>query len=448
MRIALVNQTFHPDVVSSGQHLADLALCLAERGHEVTVVTSRRAYDDPGKKFPKQETWRGVRILRVFATGFGKRAKWRRAADFASFLCSCCWRLLWLPRQDLVVAMTSPPLVSFIGAWFARLRGSRFCYWIMDLNPDEALAAGWLAPGSFAARSLEWCSRFSLRNASKIVALDHFMQQRILEKEIEPQKIVVIPPWSHDADVRFDAEGRNRFRKQHGLEDKFVVMYSGNHSPCHPLDTILNAAKQLAERPSGKSARFTTALQNPGARPDGKMPSSTAGETPAATLNAAKQLAEDRENREVAFLFVGGGSQFAKVRQFALEHSLPNIQCLPYQPLDQLAGALSAADLHLVVMGNPFVGLVHPCKIYNILRVGSPLLYIGPQPSHISEILDELNGHLPFGRVEHGAVDQAVQNILRLKESASETTRERRLPLADRFSRETLLPQLVKVLES
>jgi glycosyltransferase involved in cell wall biosynthesis len=400
MRIALVNQTFYPDVVSSGQHLADLALCLAARGHAVTVVTSRRAYDDPGKKFPKQEIWRGVRILRVFATGFGKRAKWRRAADFASFLCSCCWRLLWLPRQDLVMTLTSPPLVSFIGAWFARLRGSRFCYWIMDLNPDEALAAGWLAPGSFAARSLEWCSRFSLRHASKIVVLDHFMQQRILEKEIEPQKIAVIPPWSHDSDVRFDAEGRKRFRKQHGLENRFVVMYSGNHSPCHPLDTILNAAKQLAE------------------------------------------------DREVAFLFVGGGSQFAKVRQFAIEHALPNIQCLPYQPMDQLAGALSAADLHLVVMGNPFVGLVHPCKIYNILRVGSPLLYIGPQPSHISEILDELKGQPFCARAEHGQVERVIQHIVGLKQAMAQRDGRPDVPLADRFSQAALLPRIVAALES
>ena len=400
MRITLINQTFYPDVVSSGQHLTDLALHLAGRGHEVTVVTSRRAYDNPGEIFPKQETWRGIRIFRVVATGFGKRARWRRAADFATFLWSCCWRLFRLPKQDMVVAMTSPPLVSFIGAWFARLRGGRFCHWIMDLNPDEALAAGWLMPGSFAACWLERCSRFSLRHAAKIVVLDRFMQKRILDKGIDAGRIVVIPPWSHDSEIQFDAEGRARFRKLHGLDDKFVIMYSGNHSPCHPLDTILNAAKQLAG------------------------------------------------NREIAFLFVGGGSQFEKVRQFAIEHSLPNILCLPYQPMDQIAGTLSAADLHLVVMGNPFVGLVHPCKVYNILRVGSPLLYIGPQPSHISEILDELNGHLPFGRVKHGAVDQAVQNILRLKESASETTRERCLPLADRFSRKTLLPQLVKVLES
>ena len=69
MRIALINQTFYPDVVSTGQHLSDLALHLAARGHEVTVVTSRRAYDDPEKVFPKQETWRGVRIRRVSPPG-------------------------------------------------------------------------------------------------------------------------------------------------------------------------------------------------------------------------------------------------------------------------------------------------------------------------------------------------------------------------------------------
>jgi len=400
MQILVLNQTFYPDVVSSGQHLADLASDLAARGHDVTVITGRRAYDNPKKVFAKRETWRGVRILRVFATGFGKRSKGRRAADFATFLCSCCWRLLWLPKQDLVIAMTSPPLISYIGAWFSRLRGSRFCYWVMDLNPDEALAAGWLTPGSFTAKMLERFSRFSLRNASKTVVLDHFMQKRILEKDIEAQRISVIPPWSHDSIVHFDAEGRVGFRRSHGLEEKFVIMHSGNHSPCHPLDTILDAAKQLAD------------------------------------------------DRELAFLFVGGGSQFAKVQQFAIDHSLTNVQCLPYQPLDQLAGALSAADLHLVVMGNSFVGLVHPCKIYNILRIGSPVLYIGPEPSHISEILAQCNGHLPFGQAGHDDVSRVIRNILRLKESGVRPIREKCPPLAGQFSKETLLPQLVKVLES
>ena len=69
----------------------------------------------------------------------------------------------------------------------------------MDLNPDEALAAGWLAPGSFAARWLERCSRFSLRRAATVVVLDRFMEQRILDKGIDAGRIAVISPWSHDS---------------------------------------------------------------------------------------------------------------------------------------------------------------------------------------------------------------------------------------------------------
>ena len=249
MRLLLLNQAFYPDVASTGQHLADVALGLVERGHGVTVVTSRRAYDEPERQFPKFETWHGVRIYRVASTGLGKGAKWRRAADFASFLLSATMRLALLRRHDVVVALTSPPLISFLGAWVARLRGSAFVYWVMDFNPDEAIAAGWLRPHSLAARLLEWISRFSLRHASKVIALDRFMRERIVAKGIAPEKVIIIPPWSHDGEVAFDAAGRERFRREHGLDGKFVVMYSGNHSPCHPLDTLLAAAGQLASDP-------------------------------------------------------------------------------------------------------------------------------------------------------------------------------------------------------
>jgi hypothetical protein len=162
-------------------------------------------------------------------------------------------------------------------------------------------------------------------------------------------------------------------------------------------------------------------------------------------LGAAQKLTE---NKEVAFLFVGGGSQFAKVKQFAVDHSLSNILCLPYQPLAELAGALSAADLHLVVMGNPFVGLVHPCKIYNILRIGSPLLYIGPQLSHISEIIQQIDGRLPCVSAEHGQVEQVIEHILKLKRSMIQRNGEHGASFADQFSKSALLPQLVSSLES
>jgi len=109
---------------------------------------------------------------------------------------------------------------------------------------------------------------------------------------------------------------------------------------------------------------------------------------------------------------------------------------------------LSAADLHLVVMGDPFVGLVHPCKAYNLLRVNAPILYMGPKPSHISEILDQINGQLPNGWAPHGNPEQAVKTILELKRVVSQADRKDFEPSDGRFSKETLLPRLVNVIEA
>lgn len=398
MKILLLNQVFYPDVVSTAQHLSDLATALVERGHEVAVVSSRQAYEHPETTFSAYEEWRGVKIFRVFSTRFGKSAKWRRAADFASFLFFSGVRLLFLPRHDAVVALTTPPLISFLGAWRAKLWRATFDYWVMDFNPDEAIAAGWLRADSLAAKFLERLSRFSLTQADSVIALDRFMRDRILAKRIDSKKIVIVPPWPQDRQVKFDAAGREEFRKAHGLDGKFVVMYSGNHSPVHPLDTMMQAADQLRREP------------------------------------------------DIVFCFIGGGSQFSNVKQWAAEK--PNVRCLPYQPLEKLSGSLSAADAHVVVMGDAMLGLVHPCKIYNILAVGAPVVYIGPEPSHVTEILADLKPQHPWVGVRHGGVGQLVDGIRQLRRDNAGHDRRPPAGVESLFSQATLLPRMIGLIES
>src|SRR5436190_20360463 len=106
MRFLLLNQTFYPDVVSTAQHLKDFALGLAQRGHQVSVIASQRAYDTPAKIFPARECWQGIDIYRIHSSGLGKRAKWKRAVDFGTFFLSCLWQLITVPRPDVVVALT------------------------------------------------------------------------------------------------------------------------------------------------------------------------------------------------------------------------------------------------------------------------------------------------------------------------------------------------------
>ncbi len=400
MKVLLINQVFYPDVASTAQHASDLACSLAASGHEVTVVASRRAYEEAGRMFPAEEVWKGVRILRVLSLGLGKNSNWRRTADFVSFLAACGARLLRLPKFDVIVTLTSPPLIALLSSLIVHLKGGRMLYWMMDLNPDQAIAAGLLGPRQVVSRLLNRTLRFCLNSADRIVVLDRFMRDRILVKGNFGHKIALIPPWSHDHTVGYSQQGRDEFRLAHGLDGKFVVMYSGNHSPCHPLDTLVEAASALlAQRP------------------------------------------------DIRFCFVGGGTEHSKIERVARERGLCNIVCLPYQPLDALSASLSSADLHTVVLGAPFLGIVHPCKIYNILNLAIPVLYIGPAESHITDLAPPAATGKWFYSSRHGDVQGLIRNILSAASAtASNTTEER--SIGARFSQASLMEKLVAEIES
>lgn len=393
LRILLLNQCFYPDVVSTAQHLTDLATALTSRGHDVTVVAGDRGYDDPARRFPRRERWNGIDIIRIPSLSPGKKSKWRRVVNFGSFMLICSLRLLTLRRFDVVIALTSPPLISFLAALFVRLKGGSFCFWVMDLNPDEAIAAGWLREDSMTSRLLQRMLKFSFRQAARTIVLDRFMRDRVVAKDVDPARIAIVPPWSHDDQVNYSESGRAAFRQKHQLSDRFVVMYSGNHSPCHPLDTLLDAALAL------------------------------------------------RTRKEIVFCFVGGGSEQLKVREFVVHHRLNNIKCLPYQPLHDLSASLSAADLHVVVMGEPFVGIVHPCKVYNIMSIGTPALYIGPEPSHVTDIAAQRQHR--FFLSDHGDCEAVTAAII---ECQHDPTPSRQAAIS--FSKEKLLPQFIGLIES
>jgi hypothetical protein len=328
----------------------------------------------------------------------GKVSKWLRCLDFGTYLIICFVRLMFLPRHDLTVALTSPPLISFFGALFAKLRGGHFCFWVMDLNPDEGVELGWVREKSLLARTLQVLLKYSLEQSNQVIALDRFMRERIVRKGISAERVIVVPPWSHDNDVVYDEVGRKAFRALHGLNKKFVIMYSGNHSACHPLDTLLSAARIL------------------------------------------------REDKKIVFCFVGGGSEFPKVKEFARTHSLSNILCLPYQPRESLSGSLSAADLHVVVMGERFKGLVHPCKIYNILAIGAPFLYIGPDESHVTDLWNKNPRKIGARSARHGEVAEVVTHIhAAVSDGPLRITGDKHL--LTHFSSRALLPKLIISLE-
>lgn len=396
MRVLLLNQTFYPDPPATSLYLTPLAEQLVRQGHDVTVLTSQRAYDDPTRLFPIRETWRGVKIVRVWNTGFGYKTKWGRGLDFLTFLVTALLRSLFLRRADLVLTQTSPPLLSVLGTVLAFLWRARFVYWVMDLNPDEAIAVGWLRSDGLPARFLEMASRWTLRQADQVVVQDRFVRDRLKAKGVADEKIEVVPLWMHD-EAAFDVEKREQFRRVHGLENKYVVMYAGNHTPCHPLDTLIDAAQLL------------------------------------------------REESRVIFCFIGFGLEWGRLRDRAQAEQLVNAIFLEHQPIS--SGLLSAADTQVVVMGDPFVGIVHACKIYNILAAKRPFVYIGPEPSHVSDIVQEA-GLLGLATLFRHGESRALAEELRQRAEGKALPPWPALEKFQKWSETSVIEKMVSILES
>ena len=124
-----------------------------------------------------------------------------------------------------------------------------------------------------------------------------------------------------------------------------------------------------------------------------------------------------RDESDLHFFFIGGGLGKREVDDLIAEESPPSIHSLPYQPLETLRYSLGAADVHLVMVADDMVGVVHPCKIYGAMAVGRPILLIGPDPCHASEILKDhdVGWHVPNGDLD---------GLLRILRTIQEAPRE------------------------
>jgi len=397
--LLVISQVYAPDPAAVGQHVTDVAEEMARRGRRVVVYTSARGYDDPSQRYPRREHRNGVEVRRLPLSSFGKSSIGVRLLAQAIFLTQAVCRGLWTRGLRLVLVSTSPPFAGLGGSIIAAVRFVPLVWWVMDLNPDQMIAAGKIAPRSLPARIFDWINRVTMRRARDIIVLDRFMKERVLSKLSVAEKLHVVPPWAHDDRLGVVPPRPNRFRAAHGLEDAFVVMYSGNHAIQHPLDTVLAAAAHFEDEP------------------------------------------------RLRFVFIGGGAGKAGV-EARIAAGARNIVSLPYQPLERIGESLSAADVHIVTMGDDVVGIVHPCKIYGALAVGRPILFLGPEESHAGEIIAAGR----FGRgLRHGdvvGVTAAIRDFMSLNEVAlADLGREAADLAGDRYARSAALGRICKILE-
>jgi colanic acid biosynthesis glycosyl transferase WcaI len=342
MRIIILNQFFYPDHSATSQLMTDLAESLVEQGVGVTALAGRGRYNG-GESLPTHGEYKGVKIERAWATSFGKGSLPGRLTDYLSFYLGASWKLLRLPKHDIIMALTTPPLISLIALLIGRMRGMRVIALVQDVYPDIAVALGALNSNSLITRTLDRLNRLVLGRADRVIVLGECMRKLIAEK-MPPDRhlrIDVIHNWADGAQIKPAGDEPNPFTLEYGLSGKFVVFYSGNLGHVNEFQTVLKTAMHLRERP------------------------------------------------DIVFLFIGEGTKREEIANFIEQHSLSNVRLLPYQPRHLLHYSLTAGDILLVTLAQGLAGLSVPSKTYAILAAGRPILFVGDLQSDAARIVKE-----------------------------------------------------------
>ena len=364
LSVLFLAQYFYPEVPATAQLSTDLALGLTEHGFSVTVYTGQPSYWR-GKRLPSSEQYKGVDIHRSYSRGLSREGTGIRLLNGAMVGLVTFLKLIARKKYDMTIVDSTSPFLVVVAWLLWRIRRIPYVFWVQDVYPEIAIELGIFSKNSLVHKT--WSATYSriYRDAARIVVLGTAMRE-VVRRSLRPadyHKCVEIPNWAHGDDIVPRVSVDNPMRQELGLDDKLVVLYSGNMGLVHDLETVMDAVERL------------------------------------------------HRLKDVRFLLIGDGGKREWIEETVAANDLKNVILLPYQSQDQLPFSLTCGDLSLVTLRKGMEGLSVPSKIYSSLAAGLAILAVVGENSEIAEIV-ERNG---CGvRVSQGDVDGLVEAIERL----------------------------------
>lgn len=329
-RIIVISQFFGPDQSAVGQFLADFANAAAVAGHDVRVICGASEYvageAAAGQSSQREDSWTAgdreclagpgrLDVTYVRTAAFSQN-RTKKLLSYATFYAGALWKALSTPNPDVIVTLTAPPGLAWIGWLLQRIRRCRHVAWEMDLYPDIAISLG-IPVAGWTLGLLD----FPRRRADALIALGDCMKARLLRHQVPEDRIVVAENW---------ADGRIISPLPFPARKPLCVLYSGNLGLAHDVATIRGVMEQLAGQP------------------------------------------------DLLFVFAGGGLERRELIDFCRERGITNVSFRSYVRQQDLGASLAECHVGLVTQKPETLGAVVPSKTYGLMAAGRPVLYIGP----------------------------------------------------------------------
>ena len=378
-KILIYAHYYYPDVASTGQILQELAEGISDR-FDVTVICTVPSYtgkvDDEykGKKFFFEEL-NGVHIVRVSVPEFTKGNKLSRVKNILAYFFNARKATKKLGNFDYIFTISQPPILGgMLGVYGKKKKRAKLIYNIQDFNPEQIAAVGY-SGNKLLLRVMLWLDKRSCRKSDLIVTVGRDLVETV-NKRFEGKRVpktVMITNWMNDKQVYplpADDKGVLEFKQKYGLQNKFVIMYSGNIGLYYDLENLIKVI--------GKVKPGTCAA----------------------------------DGREVIFAFVGAGSVLANLQEYVSENQMTNVVFIPYQDKDKIIYSLNAADVHLCVNAKGIKGGSFPSTFYGIAAVGKPVLAVLEDGTEIRMIIEESHCGLVSAPCDYSTFKENLMKII------------------------------------
>ncbi|TFI52841.1 colanic acid biosynthesis glycosyltransferase WcaI [Mastigocladus laminosus UU774] len=349
MRILIYSYNYYPEPIGIAPLMTELAEGLVKRGHQVRVVTAmpnypeRRIYDAYKKKLYLTEYKNGVQIQRSYVWIRPQPNLLDRVLLDASFVVTSFLPALRGWRPDVILA-TSPSLpVCIPTALLGWLQNCPVVLNLQDILPEAAIHVG-LIKNQLLVRAFTALEKFAYHTATKISVIADGFVENLIDKHVKANKIVQIPNWVDVNFIRPLPKENNSFRREHQLNNKFLVLYSGNIALTQGLETVVKAASTLQHIP------------------------------------------------DIKFVIVGEAKGLQRLQQECQNCGADNVLLLPFQPREQLPEMLAAADIGLVVQKKNVISFNMPSKIQVLLASGKALIASVPDNGTAARAIKQSGG--------------------------------------------------------
>jgi glycosyltransferase involved in cell wall biosynthesis len=346
-KVLILSQLFYPELVSTGQTLTELAEELVKQGMQVDVICGQSTHVDRVSITPRFMRYKGINIRRVYSTRLSKFNQVYKMINQITYSLSLIVHLIQNKSEKTILVFTNPSFAAFIVALLRKFGGSPYIFTIYDVHPDAAFKMGMIKENGIIVKVWDFLNKIAFKYSSAVVVLGRCMADKMRSprklEETQNKLMHIINIWSDDKVIKYISPQNNRLITEWGLEDKFIVGYSGNFGRFHELETIMKTAKEL----QGKD--------------------------------------------DIHFVFIGEGYKKKWCVEYAKKWDLNNCQFHGYVDKNDLAYTHSLMDVGLVSLSLGQEGLSVPSKMYGILAAKTPVIALMKNETETAQILHENN---------------------------------------------------------